>query len=92
MVIALLLLLLGCGQDPCPDGSMIDGDEGLVVTQEEHGAAWAEPQCDACHAFGTLHRTGCTPDVDLEAIQAQVQDQGLESCAVCHGDNGVEVP
>jgi hypothetical protein len=88
----LSLLLAGCGPDPCPDGSMIDSDAGLVVTADEHGAAWGVAQCDACHAWTTLHRTGCTPDVDLEAIQEMVELDGLESCSLCHGDNGVEAP
>ncbi len=86
------LLLVGCGHDPCPEGSMLDGDEGLVVTASEHGAAWGASQCDACHPSLTLHRTGCTPDVDLEAIQAMVDQDGLDSCSLCHGDNGMEAP
>ncbi|MFH1463721.1 MAG: hypothetical protein ABIO70_04970 [Pseudomonadota bacterium] len=88
----LSLLLVGCGPDPCPDGSMLDGAEGLVVTAEEHGAGWGQAACFGCHAATALHRTGCTPDVDLEAIQAQVEAEGEAGCATCHGDNGVEVP
>ncbi len=92
MLVLALHLLLGCGQDPCPDGSMLDGEQGLVVTAAEHGGAYGVADCDACHARVTLHRTGCTPDVDLEAIQDMVDADGLESCSVCHGDNGVESP
>jgi hypothetical protein len=88
----LSLLLAACGPDPCPEGSMLDSDEGLVVTADEHGAAWGVAECDACHAFSTLHRTGCTPDIDLEVVQEKVEIEGLDSCALCHGDNGVEVP
>jgi hypothetical protein len=87
-----LLFLVGCGPDVCPDGSMLDGEDGLEVTASEHGVAYGEAQCDACHAFETLHRTGCTPDVDLDAIQGQVEAEGIECCALCHGANGVATP
>lgn len=91
-LLLLSLLLAGCGPDPCPNGSMLDGAEGLVVTEAEHAAGWSQAACFDCHAAVTLHRTGCTPDVDLEAIQDQVDEVGEAGCATCHGDNGVEVP
>lgn len=85
----LLALLLGCTPaDPCPETSMLDGPEGLVLTEEEHGIGWGEAECWQCHQVETLHRTGCTPDVDLEAVQEQVEAEGLASCVACHGDNG----
>lgn len=85
----LLIHLLACAvADPCPAGSMLDGDEGLVVTEAEHGTGWGQAECFECHQVDTLHRTGCTPDVDLEAIQAEVDASGIGSCAACHGDNG----
>lgn len=88
-MVTLLLALLACQErDPCPDGSMLDGEEGLLVTEAEHGPGWGQVDCLACHAEAVLHRTGCTPDVDLEAIQARVQAQGDASCAACHGENG----
>lgn len=89
-LLALLPLLIACQErDPCPDGSMLDGDQGLELTPAEHGAGWAQTDCFACHAVGVLHRTGCSPDVDLEGVQAIVEAEGLSSCAGCHGDNGV---
>lgn len=89
-MVILLSLLLGCqATDPCPDVAMIDGPEGLVLTADEHGIGWGIEDCWQCHQAQTLHRTGCTPDVDLQAIQDQVEAEGLASCATCHGDNGV---
>ena len=88
----LSLLLAACGPDPCPDGSMLDGEAGLVVTAEEHGAGWGQADCFGCHAAVTLHRAGCTPDLDLEAVQAWVETEGEGACATCHGDNGAEAP
>lgn len=70
---------------------MLDGDEGLVVTEDEHGEGWLQDDCFACHAAVTLHRTGCTPGVDLEAVQEQASYEGLDCCVECHGDNGVDL-
>jgi hypothetical protein len=87
----LLLSLLACVEvDPCPEGSMLEGEEGLVVTEDEHPPeGWGQPECFACHAAPVLHRTGCTPDVDLEAVRARVEEEGTDACADCHGEMGV---
>lgn len=83
-------LLVGCGvSDPCPEVSMLDGPAGLRLTREEHVDGWAQEECFGCHNEGVLHRTGCTPDVDLERISERVEAEGVASCEVCHGDNGV---
>lgn len=93
MVARILLLLpvlalVACTDDPCPRGSMVDSAEGLIVTQEEHPTGWGDIECSACHVHARLHRIGCTPDVDLLHVRAEVDDQGDNSCDACHGDNG----
>ena len=93
MVPAILLMtwLGACGaRDVCEGGSMLEGDQGLIVTQAEHGVGWQQADCFACHVEAVLHQTGCTPDVDLERLQAEVEVHGLSSCGGCHGGNGHE--
>jgi hypothetical protein len=90
LALQLTVLLTACGDDPCPRGSMLDSVEGLELTQEEHPTGWGLDCCSECHATAVLHRIGCTPDMDLDAIRGLVADDGLDSCADCHGDNGVE--
>ena len=92
MVRALAVLwlgLAGCADDACPYGSMLDGDEGLVVTEAEHPTGFGQAECTECHAIPQLHRHGCTPGVDDEAVRAIVSEEGVESCGSCHGANGV---
>lgn len=93
-----LLALAACGaRDACPNGPMTDGPEGLVVTPAEHPDAWGEDNCFACHDLAVLHRTGCTPGIDLAAVRAQVDEALSElgpdavapACAECHGAMGV---
>lgn len=83
-----LLLLTGCGEDPCPYGSLLDSEAGLALTEEEHPTGWGQGDCWSCHVQATLHRSGCSPDVDLAAIRAEVE-RHPRSCADCHGSNGV---
>lgn len=84
-------LLAGCeAGDPCARGSMLDSVGGLVLTEAEHPTGWGEESCVDCHAYASLHRVACTPDVDLDAVAEQVEEEGLASCATCHGDNGVQ--
>ena len=91
LVLSAATLLAACGPvDSCPNGSMLDGPEGLVLTEEEHDLGWAHDDCFQCHTEATLHRLGCTPEADMERVQQRVEDEGLDSCVVCHGDNGVE--
>ncbi len=87
LVIVALLALSAC--DPCPEVAMIDGDEGLVVTPEEHPDGWGQDECWACHAREALHRRGCSGGVDLVMVREQVDEEDLDSCSDCHGDNGV---
>lgn len=82
----LALALAGCG-DPCPEVAMIDGPEGLVIIEEEHPDGWGHHECTTCHALEALHRRGCTDGVDLAMVREQVEDEGLEACSVCHGEN-----
>lgn len=85
----LALCLAGCDEAQCPYGSMLEGDEGIVVTQAEHPTGWGQADCTECHAVPQLHRRGCTPGVSIEGIRAVVAEEGLESCTSCHGTNGV---
>ncbi len=89
-LLMLTLLAAGCAPAICEQGSMLDGDEGLVVTEAEHPEGWEHPECFACHAAASLHRAGCTPDVDYEALQEFVDATGEDGCIDCHGDNGVD--
>ncbi len=91
MVIRLLplLLLLACEGDPCARGSMLDSPGGLLVTPETHPTGWGFAECEACHALPALHRSGCTPEIDLDAVREHVETEGVAGCVDCHGDNGV---
>jgi hypothetical protein len=86
-LIGILLQLAAC--DVCPETAMTEGAEGLVITAAEHPDGWGQDECWSCHAYEALHRRGCSEGVDLELVREQVEDERLDSCSDCHGDNGV---
>ncbi len=87
---SIFLGIGACDADrPCAAGPMTEGPAGLRLTAAEHPTGWGYSPCSACHVTTVLHRTACTPDVDLEAVRARVEAQGESACAACHGDNGV---
>ena len=91
------VLLAGCGSEAGPQsenyGNILNSPDGLVLVQSEHPTGWTRPDCFGCHNVNNIHtvnRTGLPNDVaDLAGVRAIVQNQGLASCAQCHGDNGV---
>lgn len=89
VVLALGACSLAAGCDPCVDGSMLDSDEGLVITIDEHPDGWGREECTTCHAYEALHRRGCTEGVDLVLVRETVEEDGMEACGVCHGENGL---
>lgn len=86
----LLLALLACGDERCPDGDLLASPGGLALTEEEHPTGWGNPDCTSCHALAAIHRTSCSEGVDLAAVRAEVDADGVASCAACHGDNGLD--
>ncbi len=90
----LLLLLASCvseddrGQDW---GNIFDGVEGLQLTEEDHPNGWGREDCFVCHPLEVIHqedRSGLGVLL-LEDIREYTKEEGLASCPVCHGDNGV---
>lgn len=85
--------IAGCApNDPCAGREdMLLGDEGLEVTEEEHAAGWGREDCLACHALAATHRVACVEvvELDLAEIRAEASDGRYDTCADCHGDNGV---
>jgi hypothetical protein len=92
-----VLGVLACGSQSDPQsenyGNLLASPGGLLVLLEEHPTGWGRMDCFVCHNVNNTHqvnRTGLSDEeADLSGIRAIIQNQGLESCALCHGDNGV---
>jgi hypothetical protein len=93
LLLALIFILLGCvgGDDEGQNlGNIFQGTDGLVLTQEEHPDGWGRSECFGCHPINEIHREDRTgAGFPLKDIQKFVEQEGLNSCPICHGDNGV---
>jgi len=91
------LLLFSCGQkndfsedmarSQCPECATAPW-----LTEENHGdygEGWGHASCFVCHPLIKLHVQTWNPYLDLELIRAIVKRDGLDSCATCHGNNGI---
>jgi hypothetical protein len=94
LLILFSIGFLGCvgadneGQD---FGNIFDSPDGLIVTEEEHPDGWGRSDCFACHPIFDIHQVDRTGGLlPIEDIQELVEEEGLASCPLCHGDNGVD--
>jgi hypothetical protein len=83
----------GSGNDDGQDfGNLIAGAQGTQLTREEHPTGWGRSECFLCHPLEEIHqvdRSG-TGTVPLADIRRLVDRERLDSCHLCHGDNGLE--
>lgn len=92
--IFLVAFFLSCGSSPLDEGEdygdLLQGPEGLELTEEEHVEGWGNPNCTLCHNLQNIHLVNRTNlPIDIEAIYNKAIEDGNEGCAVCHGTNGV---
>lgn len=94
LLLLITLVLSSCvseedqGQDW---GNILAGVEGLQLTEEDHPDGWGRQDCFGCHPLEVIHqedRSGLGVLL-LEDIREFTVQEGLASCPICHGDNGV---
>jgi hypothetical protein len=94
-VIALLVVLwslAGCGPVEVTCEDLYGAQDLLDLRLTEEHSGWGEPRCFTCHSAERMHRLDCTAvgDLDLASVRDLVAEEGIASCAACHGDNGVD--
>lgn len=74
-------------------GNLMASPSGLTLVPHEHKEGWGVANCNICHNTSLIHlvdRSGT--DINMAAIREQVVTEGLVSCPICHGTNGVDGP
>lgn len=95
LFLVFFLILFGCGSvaDDSGEnfGNILDSPSGLVLTEEEHVYGWGRSDCLMCHNINNIHLENRTDtDIDVEAIQDTVAEEGEAVCMNCHGSNGTD--
>lgn len=91
-IAVLALAACGRGNDDGQDfGNLVASAQGTQLTRAEHPTGWGRSECFLCHPVDEIHhvdRSG-TGTVPLDDIRRLVGQEGLASCHLCHGDNGL---
>jgi hypothetical protein len=92
MVMAMLAACGGGNDDGQDLGNLLETAQGTQLTAEEHPTGFGRSECFTCHPIEELHRTdhSGTGVLPLEDIRRLVERERLDSCSLCHGDNGVD--
>lgn len=92
--VVAMVALAGCGNGNDHGenfGNLIASAQGTQLTRAEHPTGWGQTECFLCHPVDEIHKvdrsgTGTLPLADIRRL---VDRDGLTSCHLCHGDNGV---
>lgn len=93
LLFVICLLLFSCENNKTTSedyGDIMNSPAGLTLTQGEHEQGWGKSECTLCHNLYNIHADDSAEDFDMAAVRRQVEQQGVASCATCHGTNGVE--
>jgi len=95
LIILFLPMVVACvgGDDSGQNfGNIFESSEGLILTEEDHPSGWGREDCFICHPLSEIHQEDRTElgILPLEDIREFVNQEGPESCVICHGDNGVD--
>lgn len=87
-----LLLTMGCADSRQAEfyGNIFSPTSGFLLTQDNHPTGWTQTSCFSCHFPDNIHLVDNVTEfpVNVDEIQRIVREKGLQSCQVCHGDNG----
>jgi hypothetical protein len=95
LLASFFMLLSACGEDNNvtgeDHGNIAASESGVILMQDEHEIGWGKTTCFDCRNSENIHQTDRTgTGLNLEAIEELTKDGGLDSCATCHGTNGVQ--
>ena len=92
-VIILLFLAtfitLSCGQDRAKEEYSLQTSGDLLLTTNNHPHGYGEGNCFYCHNGSNIHRDNNLGTNLVDLANSLVERDGIASCSLCHGTNGV---
>ena len=61
----------------------------ITLDRENHPNGYGQNQCFYCHIKANIHQVDRYGDPLFDSAKELVETDGLNSCSLCHGDNGV---
>jgi hypothetical protein len=94
LLFSAVLFLVACGGTQSTTGEnygdLFSSPSGLTLSEAEHGDGWARADCTLCHNLVNIHLGPDVGGFNMQAVRDLVATDGLASCPICHGDNGVQ--
>ena len=86
-----VLAVSGCGGDPEKqyENYNLQNSSSLTLTALNHPHGYEKSSCFACHLEQNIHQVDRIGDPSFQFARTLVEQNGLSSCAGCHGKNGV---
>ena len=89
VVSILLILTTACSVSEQSENYDFDSISPLILTQSNHPHGYQKTSCYSCHTPQNIHRVNRLGDPSFDFADPLVQQNGLNSCVGCHGNNGV---
>lgn len=89
--IGLLIILTvfnACDIDRQYEDYALTKEGDLTLAAQNHPHGFGQTQCFHCHVKANIHQVNRINSPVFDIAKDLVEDRGLNSCSVCHGDNG----
>ncbi|MBI3018622.1 MAG: hypothetical protein HYY61_01845 [Deltaproteobacteria bacterium] len=88
-IFLLLFLCVGCGVQREYENYDLRSDSELTLTVQNHPHGFQKRECFYCHVKANIHQVDrYGSSFDLAYVRSLVEQNGINACKDCHGNNG----
>ena len=84
-----LIIVVSCNDEPKGENYQLKSSDDLILTADNHPHGFTYQNCFYCHVKANIHQEDRLGTNLLELARELTAVQGLGSCQMCHGGNGV---
>ncbi|HEX4925262.1 MAG TPA: hypothetical protein VFV50_14305 [Bdellovibrionales bacterium] len=87
-IVAVAILISGCAVERQYESPRAITASDLTLNERNHPHGYGRRECYLCHVPENLHQVDRLGAPSFPYAREAVRQQGLNSCAACHGNNG----